>query len=263
MIRFVAVVLALFLAVSVSAGAKAPALHGIEKSPQSRLTVSVAASLNDALAEISSAYTKSTGVKIDLNVGSSNTLARQIAAGAPVDVFLSADDSQMDVVALADRIVKGTRTTVVTNELAVIVPLASQKKIAQVSDLAGGTVTKVAMGDPAAVPVGVYGKKWLEKQHVWATIEPKVIPFPTVLAVLSAVDAGRVDAGIVYKTDAISRSTVKVVINVPAKANPEAAAVYPGAAIRRGDEAAAKAFLAYLKSANARAVFTRKGFGVP
>ena len=234
-----------------------------EKSPQSRLTVSVAASLNDALTEISSAYTKSTGVKIDLNVGSSNTLARQIAAGAPVDVFLSADESQMDVVALADRIVKGTRTTVVTNELAVIVPLGSQKKIAQVSDLAGGAVTKVAMGDPAAVPVGVYGKKWLQKQRAWAAIEPKVIPFPTVLAVLSAVDAGRVDAGIVYKTDAISRSTVKVAINVPAKANPEAAAVYPGAAIRRGDEAGAKAFLAYLKGASARAVFTRKGFGVP
>jgi molybdate transport system substrate-binding protein len=219
--------------------------------------------MNDALSEISSAYTKSTGVAIDLNVGGSNTLARQIAAGAPVDVFLSADEAQMDVVALSDKIVKGTRTTVVTNELAVIVPLNSQKKITQVSDLAGAAVAKLAMGDPAAVPVGVYGKKWLEKQRAWAAVQPKVIPFPTVLAVLSAVDAGRVDAGIVYKTDAIARSTVKIAIAVPTRTNPEAAAAYPGAAIRGGNEAAAKMFLAYLKSTSARAVFTRKGFGIP
>jgi molybdate transport system substrate-binding protein len=248
-IRFVSVALALV------------AFAGVEESP--RLTVSVAASMNDALVEISSAYTKSTGVAIDLNVGGSNTLARQIAAGAPVDLFLSADEAQMDVVALSDRIVKGTRTTLVTNELAVIVPLNSQKKITQASDLAGGAVTKLAMGDPAAVPVGVYGRKWLEKQRVWTAVEPKVIPFPTVLSVLSAVDAGRVDAGIVYKTDAIARSTVKVAITVSAKTNPEVAVIYPAAVIRGANEAAAKALLAHLKGPSARAVFTRKGFGVP
>ena len=219
--------------------------------------------MNDALIEISTAYTKATGVVVDLNAASSNALARQIAAGAPVDLFLSADDAQMDVVALADRIVKGTRTTLLNNELAVIVPFSSQKKIAQPADLAGAEVSRLAMGDPAAVPVGVYGRKWLEKQRIWAAVAAKVVPFPTALSVLSAVDAGRVDAGIVYKTDAISRSNVKIAIAIPARANPEIAVAHSAAVIRGNNETAARAFLAHLKSPGARAVFTRKGFSVP
>jgi molybdate transport system substrate-binding protein len=230
---------------------------------QERILVSVSASVNDALVEIVAAYRTSAGVTIDLNSAGSNTLARQIAAGAPADLFLSADETQMDVVARADRLVRGTRTNLLTNELTVIVPANSTIPVKQASDLASAGVKRLAMGEPAAVPVGVYGKKWLEKQNLWTAVSPKVVPFPTVLAVLTAVDAGRVDAGIVYKTDAMTRSNVRVAISVPAKANPELSIVLPAAVIRGAHEEAARKFLAYLKGPEARAVFVRKGFGVP
>lgn len=252
MIRFVVLLIAGFL----PAGAEAPALQSSQ-----RIVVSVAASLLDALTEISAAYKKSTGVTIDLNGGGSNTLARQIASGAPVDVFLSADDLQMLIVERADRIVRGTRTNLLTNELAVIVPSTSTLSIKQPPDLA--RVKRIAMGETTAVPVGVYGKKWLERQKLWNTVADKVVPFPTVLAVLSAVDAGRVDAGIVYRTDAMTRSNVRVAIQVPAKTNPDLSIMMPAAVIRGSHEAAGRAFLTYLKGPEARAVFVRKGFGVP
>ncbi|MEO8679921.1 MAG: molybdate ABC transporter substrate-binding protein [Vicinamibacterales bacterium] len=228
-----------------------------------RLVVSVAASMHDALVEIAEQYKTAAGITIDLNTGGSNTLARQIVEGAPADLFLSADDLQMDVAAKADRLVPGTRVHLVTNELVVIVPADSTRRLVSPVDLAGPAVARLAMGEPSSVPAGVYGRKWLERLNLWTMVSPKVVPFPTVLAALSAVDAGRVDAGIVYRTDAIARPQVKVAIAVPAAANPDVAVVYPAAVIRGAHEPAARAFLAYLQGPQARAVFARKGFGLP
>lgn len=227
-----------------------------------RIVVSVAASMREALAEIAEQY-KSTGVIIDLNSAGSNTLARQIVEGAPADVFLSADDLQMDVAAKADRLVPGTRIHLLTNELVVIVPADSQKRIASAVDLAGPAVNRLAMGEPSSVPAGVYGRRWLERLNLWRMVSPKIVPFPNVLAAFSAVAAGRVDAGIVYRTDAIARKTVKVAFDVPAKSNPDVAVVHSAAVIRGTHEAEARAFLLYLQGPQAKAVFTRRGFGLP
>jgi molybdate transport system substrate-binding protein len=109
----------------------------------------------------------------------------------------------------------------------------------------------------------VYGRKWLERLNLWAMVSPKVVPFPTVLGALSAVAAGRVDAGIVYRTDAIARSTVKVAIALPASSNPDIAVVHSAAVVRGAHEPAARALLAYLQGPQARAVFARRGFGLP
>ena len=166
------------------------------------LVVSVAASVYDALDEIAGLYRAATGVTVALNPGGSNALARQIVEGAKAGLFLSADEIQMDAVEKAGRIVPGTRTRLLTNELAIVAPQSEKTlTLAQVLD---GRIARLAMGEPGAVPSGVYGRRWLEHEKAWSRLESKVVPFPTVRAVLSAVEAGRVDAGIVYRTDAMS-----------------------------------------------------------
>ena len=224
------------------------------------LVVSVAASVHDALAEIADRYRVATGVAVALNAGGSNTLARQIVEGAKAALFLSADETQMDVVEKAGRLVRGTRTRLLTNELAVVVPPNS--KDATLARVIDGRVNRLAMGQPAAVPAGVYGRKWLEHEGAWARLEPKVVPFPTVRAVLSAVENGRADAGIVYKTDAIG-SVVRVIGSVSPKQHPYLDISYPAAVIVGAAEAEAKRFLEYLKGPQAREVFDKRGFGHP
>lgn len=226
----------------------------------SGLVVSVATSVYDALGEIAGLYRAATGVTVALNAGGSNTLARQIVEGARAGLFLSADDIQMDVVEKAGRTVPGTRTRLLTNELAVVVPQSTTELT--LVRLLEGRLSRLAMGEPGAVPAGVYGRKWLEHEGAWRRIESKVIPFPTVRAVLTAVEAGRVDAGIVYQTDAAT-SGVRVIARISAKEHPYLDISYPAAVIAGPDEAAARKFLEFLKGPAARAVFDRRGFGRP
>ena len=224
------------------------------------LVVSVAASVSEALDEIAGLYRASTGVTVAINVGGSNTLARQIAEGARAGLFLSADEIQMDVVEKAGRIVPGTRSPLLTNELAVVVPrMAADFELSRVLN---GSIARLAMGEPGAVPAGVYGRRWLEHEGAWARVQSKVIPFPTVRAVLSAVENGRVDAGIVYRTDAAT-SAVRVVAAIPRAHHPYLDISYPVAVIKGPQEADAKKFLEFLKGPAARAVFDRRGFGKP
>jgi molybdate transport system substrate-binding protein len=225
------------------------------------LVVSVAASINDALAEIAGLYRAATGVTVALNTGSSNTLARQIVEGARAGLFLSADEIQMNVVEKAGRLVPGTRTRLLTNELAVIVPRDAPADLT-VERVLEGRVSRLAMGEPSAVPAGVYGRRWLEHQGAWARVLPKVVPFPTVRGVQAAVEAGRVDAGIVYRTDAMT-SSVRVIARVSTKDHPYLDIVQPAAVIKGPNEAEARRFLEFLKSAPARAVFSKHGFGLP
>ena len=224
------------------------------------LVVSVAASVYDALEEIAGLYRAATGVTVALNAGGSNTLARQIVEGAKAGLFLSADAMQMDAVEKAGRVVTGTRTALLTNELAIVVPKSSPELT--LARLLEGRVARLAMGEPGAVPAGVYGRKWLEHEKAWARVESKVIAFPTVRAVLSAVEAERVDAGIVYRTDAIA-SSVRVIAQIPKKEHPYLDITYPAAVIAGPSEAEAKRFLEFLKGPAARAVFDRRGFGKP
>jgi molybdate transport system substrate-binding protein len=222
------------------------------------LVVSVAASVHDALEEIAGLYRARTGVTVALNAGGSNTLARQIVEGAKAGLFLSADEAQMDSVEKAGRVVRGTRTRLLTNELAVVVPASATGFT--LARLMEGRVNRVAMGDPSAVPAGVYGRRWLEHEGSWSTLESKVVPFPTVRAVLSAVENGRVDAGIVYRTDAMA-SRARVVARVSTAQHPYLDISYPVAVIAGAAEGDARRFLEFLKGPEARAVFDRRGFG--
>jgi len=223
------------------------------------LLVSAAASLTDALKEIGAKFEKAANTKVVFNFGASSMLARQIEEGAPADVFLSADEAQMN--RLQNKIVPATRSDLLTNVLVVIARKDSAQSLSQLSDLAKPEVTRIAIADPQAVPAGVYAKEVLIKAKLWDKIEPKIAPTENVRATLAVVEAGNADAGFVYKTDAISSAKVRMALEIPAEFAPKI--VYPAAIVagsRHQDQA--QRFLAFLKTEEARQIFRRLGFGI-
>jgi molybdate transport system substrate-binding protein len=223
------------------------------------LTVSAAISLTEVMEDVAKAYRAAGGGPVLFNFGGSNMLARQIVNGAPVDVFISADSAQMQVVERAGRISPGTVVPLLSNQLAVIVRKGRAAPVSSVAALAGSGVRRVAIGDPAAVPAGVYAKQYLERAGLWQALEPKLLPSGSVRAALAAVESGAADAAIVYATDARTSHDVRIVAVV---AGPDAPLiVYPAAVVaasRRGD--AALGFLKFLQTPAANAIFKQYGF---
>jgi molybdate transport system substrate-binding protein len=221
------------------------------------LTVFAAASLTDALEEIGTAYEKAGGGKVALNLGASSTLARQIEEGAPADLFLSADEAKMDALEKRGLILAGTRRSVLSNTLVIVVPADSGSKIATPKDLAA--VRTLALAEPQSVPAGIYAREYLTRLGLWDKVAGKVVPTENVRAALAAVEAGNADAAIVYKTDAGISKKVKVAYEVPLAEGPKIS--YPFAVVAESKQkAAAKRFLAYLESKPALAVFRKHGF---
>jgi molybdate transport system substrate-binding protein len=224
--------------------------------------VSAAASLTDAMTAIAKGYEQATGVHVTLNVGASSALARQITNGAPVDVFVSADEAQMNLVARAGLVQPGTRVDLLSNQLVVVMPKSEAHPLGSARDLAAPAIHRLAMADPGAVPAGVYAKAYLESQGLWSAIQPKVVPTLDVRAALAAVDSGNVDAAFVYRTDAALSSRSTIVFAVPRDRGPKI--VYPAAVVKDAPHPeAARRFLAYLRGAEARARFEQFGFVVP
>jgi molybdate transport system substrate-binding protein len=223
------------------------------------ITVSAAVSLTDALTAIAEQYAREGRGTIQFNFGASNVLARQIVAGAPVDIFISADEAQMDAVAAAQMLLDGSRTDLLRNELAIVVPNDRPRTLRSPQDLTNEVFRRIAIGDPAAVPAGVYAKAWLAQEGLWQTLEPRMVPSGSVRAALAAVESGAADAAIVYRTDARVALKASIAFLVAADRGPRI--VYPGAVVRSSkapDEA--KRFLAYLRSAAAGRIFERYGF---
>jgi molybdate transport system substrate-binding protein len=236
-------------------------LLGLVQATAPAATVFAAASLADALKEISPAYTADGGEKPAFNFAGSNVLARQIEAGAPADLFISADAAQMDRVAKAGLVVNSTRRDLLGNALVVVVPSDGHTTISNVSVLTNYAVRKIALADPRAVPAGVYAKQALECLHLWTGTESKIVPTENVRAALAAVESGNVEAGIVYRTDVPASKTVRIACEIPAECAP--AIVYPVARMKEAPDAAGAAkFLVFLQSAKAKEVFQRFGFTV-
>jgi len=232
-------------------------LSGVAHAEEPVIRVSAAASLADVLKEIDAAFEKSTGTKVELNLGASSTLARQIEEGAPADVFFSADLAKMDGLEKKGLIDAATREAQLSNSLVVVEPSDGKLVITSGRDLAG--VGKIALADPKAVPAGVYAKAWLEKLGLWGEVEWKVVATENVRAALAAVEAGNVDAGVVYKTDAAVSKKVKVVYEVPADEVPPI--IYPMAVIKESKNAdVAKRYLDFLDGDEARRAFEKFGF---
>ena len=221
--------------------------------------VFAAASLTDSLRELATTYQKETGVKVSLNLGASSTLARQIEEGAPADIFFSADEAKMDRLENRGLLVKETRQSRLSNSLVLIVAAADGAPVQSPQDLAKPGIKRIALGDPKAVPAGVYAREYLEKLGLWSAIVSKVVAVENVRAALAAVESGDADVGIVYKTDAMISKKVRVAFEVPAAEGPKIR--YPMALLKeaRAQDAAAK-FLEFLASEEATRVFVKYGF---
>ena len=224
------------------------------------LTVSAAISLKDALDEVKQIYAKENpNVSVAVNYGASGTLQLQIEQGAPVDVFFSAAPKQMDALEGKGLLLEGTREDLLRNEIVLVVPKNSNLGISSFQDLTRPSVKTVALGEPAAVPAGEYAKEVLTELGIYEAVKPKAVLAKDVRQVLTYVETGNVDAGIVYATDAESSSKVRVAANAPQ--NSHAAVVYPVAVIKSSkDSAAAKRFVEFLSSSKAAAIFQKYGF---
>jgi molybdate transport system substrate-binding protein len=222
------------------------------------VVVFAAASLTDALKEVAQGFEKSTGNKVVFNLGGSNDLARQIKAGAPADVFFSADEAQMDGLESAGFVRAQDRVDVLSNVLVAVVPVGSTVRLDGPGDLP--SVRRLALADPQAVPAGVYARTWLAAIGLWARLEDKVVPTLNVRAALAAVESENADAGIVYRTDAAISKRVRVAFEVPS--GQALAIVYPLAPIVGSTKPATAAFVRHLTSPSARDVYRRHGFVV-
>ena len=223
--------------------------------PTPEILVFGAASLTESLTDLGKAYEAKTGTKVVFSFGASSDLARQIQAGAPADVFFSADTAKMDALEKAGLVKAADRREFLSNSLVVVVPSDSTLKVSSAEDLAN--LPKIALADPAAVPVGVYAKKWLTGLGLWEKIEPKVVPTLDVRASLAAVESGAIPAAIVYSTDAAVAKSARVAFKVTN--GPEIVySVAPVAASKNLQSA--DAFVAFLAGPDGRAEFAKRGF---
>jgi len=218
------------------------------------LLVFGAASLTESLQELGKAFEAKTGTVVRFSFGASSDLARQIKAEAPADVFFSADTAKMDDLERAGLVRKEDRREFLSNVLVVVVPSKSSLRISQAKDLTA--LPRLAIADPAAVPAGIYSKKWLEGLGLWKEIEPKVVPTLDVRAALAAVASEAAPAGIVYKTDAAISKDVKIAMIV--QNGPEI--TYSLARVKASTPPAAQKFVEFIAGPEGRAVFERRGF---
>jgi len=223
------------------------------------LRVSAASSLTDALHDIARIYERDAHDTLLFDFGASSTLARQIAEGAPSDVFFSADELKMDQLQQRGYIVKASRRSILSNTLVIIVPSDSNLQIKSPADLADNAISNIAVAEPQSVPAGIYAKEYLRAHHVWDRIKDKIIPTENVRAALAAVESGNVQTGIVYRSDALNSRAVRIAFEVPASEGPKIS--YPVAIV--GDskqKASAQKFIDFLLSPPAQEVFRKYGF---
>jgi molybdate transport system substrate-binding protein len=248
--RFLGIIVSLSLLLGASVAARA-----------AEVTVLAAASLTDALGQIDAGFEKATGNTVKAAFGGSSALAKQLEKGAPADLFISADVPWMDYVAKANLIDAGSRTNLLGNHLVLVGPASStetvtiDEKFDLFTALKGG---KLSVADTSAVPAGKYAKASLEKLGQWKKVEGSLAQGENVRAALALVERGEAPLCVVYQTDA-QVAKVKVLGAFPDDSHPPI--IYPAALTLQGAKSdAAKAYLDYLKSDAAKAVFEKAGF---
>lgn len=227
--------------------------------PNTDLTVSAAISLQNTLQDIAHLYhAENPNVTVQLNLGASGTLQRQIEQGAPVDLFLSASPAEMNALESKNLIVRETRRNLVTNSVVLIVP-KGEGGISHFQDLTKPAVRIIAIGNPQSVPAGKYAEEVLTHFGLYDRLKPKFVLAKDVRAVLTYVETGNADAGIVYETDALTSKAVTVVLTAPPGSH--SPVTYPVAVIAGSrNAAAAEAFETFLFGTKASSVFRNYGF---
>ena len=239
-----------------SAPSSIPASAQVQK-----LVIFAAASLKDALDEVNPAYQHEKGQETTTSYAASSTLAKQIEAAAPADIFISADLDWMDYLAKRNLIKPETRADLLGNRLVLIAPVDSAAKLGigrnfpLAQALGNG---RLAIADPNGVPAGRYGKAALESLGVWFSVADKLAPAENVRATLLLVSRGEAPLGIVYQTDANSDKGVKIVGVFPENTHPPI--IYPIAVVAISTNSGAPGYIAFLKSSIARPIFEKQGF---
>jgi molybdate transport system substrate-binding protein len=225
------------------------------------VTVFAAASLKESLEAIARPWEAATGHKVVISFAASSALARQIDAGAPADLFISADLDWADYLEKRNLLAPGSRINLLRNSLVLIAPADSKADIKLVPGVKLAPLIKdsrLAMGNPDVVPAGKYGKAALESLNAWNDIKSKVAGAESVRAALALVSRGEAPLGIVYRTDALADKGVRIVDTFPASTHPDI--VYPAARMAASKSSAAHTFLNHLASPEAKAVWQRFGF---
>lgn len=223
------------------------------------VTVYAAASLKDAL----DGLLKTQG-PVKTVYAASSTLARQIEHGAPADLFISADSEWMDYLAQRKLLREGSRVDLLTNRLVLITPAADSRALAIAPKFPLAAALgqgRLALAEPESVPSGKYAKAALQSLGVWNDVARKIAPSENVRAAMLLVARGETPLGIVYASDAVAEKRVRVLGEFPPSSH--APIVYPAALLGASNNAAAPALLAFLRSAEARALWQKYGFGVP
>lgn len=227
--------------------------------------VLAAASLQEAITEAADAWAAHGHARPVLSFAASSALARQIDAGAPADLFASADMDWMDDVERHGLVAPGTRAVMARNRLVIVAArdarIAHIRRPARELIPALGRDGRLAMADPAAVPAGKYGKAGLIRLGAWDAVAPRVVAAENVRAALALVERGAAPLGVVYATDALAAPGVKVVGVFPAASHPPI--LYPIARLKAATHPDAEGFRRFLLSAAGRAILTRHGFTRP
>ncbi len=229
----------------------------------SQLTVSAAASLKDVIEEIKPLYEqKYPQVKITYNFGSSGSLQQQIEHGAPVDIFISAANKQMDTLEEKKLLLAETRRDLVSNQMVLVIPKNGNKSVSKIDnfkDLTHKNITTIALGEPQSVPAGKYAQEVLNYYKITDQINGKAVYGKNVRQVLNYVVTGNVDAGIVYGTDAQMESKVNVVAIAPSGSH--SPVVYPIAVIKDSkNPQESQQLINFLTTSEIQKIFTKYGF---
>lgn len=247
------------------AGLLLAAMLGPVRAQAPAVTVFAAASLTNALEDIRKAYAaKGNATPITFSFAASSGLAKQLDAGAPANIFISADLKWMDYTDKKGLTLPATRVTLLGNTLVLVAPADTAKPVtlARGMDMAAllGPHGRIATGLVDSVPVGIYAKAAFTSLGVWNEVAPRIVGAESVRAALALVERGEAPFGVVYATDAAIARNVKVVAVFPADTHPPVE--YPFALVQGQDTPAARDVFAFLQGPEARAIYTRYGFTV-
>jgi molybdate transport system substrate-binding protein len=260
--RFFPFTVGLVAAIVLSAGLRFAASLPVGTQANATLLISTAASLKESIESVDASFRQQyPAIKINHNFGASGTLQQQIEQGAPADAFISAAEKQMNALQNKGLILTGTRQDLLANRLVLVVPSTSTIGLKSFQGLTSQNVKRIAVGEPRSVPAGQYALEVFANLGILKNIQPKLVYGNSVRNVLSAVESGNADAGVVYVTDAKVSKQVTQVAAAPSKLH--SPIIYPVAVLKNSRNVeAAKAYVKFLKGPTAQGVFKRYGFGL-
>ena len=224
-----------------------------------KLMVSAAVSLTDALEEIQTLYEDENNVELSFNLGGSGSLAQQIQQGAPVDVFISANQKWMDALEDADLMIGETREDITGNKLVLITGKDSPIDYESIDDISVEDIEQIAIGNPESVPAGMYSEQLLNKLDMWDSLKDKLVLAKDVRQVLTYVETGNVDIGFIYESDALTSDSIEVLAT--AEDGSHDPIIYPAAVINyTKHEKEATDFVTFMASDEAQEILIKHGF---